>query len=57
MAKGDDIQERLIEFAARTVLLCEGLPKTVSGRHIARQLLRCGTASAAHYAEAAGQRA
>ena len=54
MAKGDDIQERLIEFSAGIVKLCEGLPKTTSGRHIAKPLLRCGTAPAAHYAEARG---
>jgi four helix bundle protein len=54
MAKGDDFQERLIEFSAGIVKVCEGLPKTTSGRHIARQLLRCGTAPAAHNAEARG---
>jgi len=54
MAKGDDIQERLIEFSAGIFKLCEDLPKTTSGRHIAKQLLRCGTAPAAHYAEARG---
>ena len=54
MAKGDDIQERLIQFAARVINVCDALPKTASGKHIARQLLRCGTAPAAHHAEARG---
>lgn len=54
MAKGDDIEERLISFAVRIVKLCNHLPKTMAGRHIAGQLLRSGTAPAAHYAEARG---
>lgn len=54
MAKGDDIEERLINFAIRIVKLSDHLPKTVAGRHIAGQLLRSGTAPAAHYAEARG---
>jgi len=54
MAKGDDIEERLIAFAVRMVKLCDYLPKTQAGGHIAGQLLRSGTAPAAHYAEARG---
>jgi four helix bundle protein len=52
LAKGDDIEERLIEFAVRNINLCANLPKTQPGRHIGGQLLRSGTAPAAHYAEA-----
>ncbi len=54
MAKGDDIAERLVDFAVRIVKLCDGLPKSYAGRHMANQLLRSGTAPAAHYAEARG---
>ena len=54
MAKGDDIEERLIKFAVRIVKLCDQLPRTQAGRHVAGQLLRSGTAPAAHYAEARG---
>jgi four helix bundle protein len=54
VAKGDDIEERLINFAVRIVKLCDQLPGTQAGRHIAGQLLRSGTAPAAHYAEARG---
>ncbi len=54
MAKGDDIQERLIDFAVRTVRLCGSLPRTQAARHVSGQLLRSGTAPAAHYAEARG---
>ena len=54
MAKGDDIAERLIDFAVEIVKVCGKLPKDYAGRHMANQLLRSGTASAAHYAEARG---
>lgn len=52
MAKGDDIEERLIDFAVRIVKLCANLPRTQAGKHIGGQLLRSGTAPAPHYAEA-----
>ena len=54
MAKGDDIQERLINFAVKIIKLCDSMPKTQSGRHIAGQLLRCGTSPASNYGEARG---
>ena len=54
MAKGVDIEERLINFAVSIVKLCDKLPKTAEGSHNAGQLLRFGTAPAAHYAEARG---
>jgi four helix bundle protein len=54
MAKGDDLQERLVQFAARVIRLCEALPQTFVGEHIAGQLLRSGTAPAPHHAEARG---
>lgn len=52
MAKGDDIQERLIQFGARIIKVCNALPKTMAGKHIAGQMVRCGTAPAAHHGEA-----
>ena len=52
MAKGDDIEQRLISFAVRIVRLSTRLPNTQAGKHISGQLLRSGTAPAAHYAEA-----
>ncbi len=54
MYKGQNIQERLVDFAVTVVRLCEAMPATVAGRHVAGQLLRSGTAPAAHYAEARG---
>jgi four helix bundle protein len=54
MAKGDDIQERLIDFGVSIIQLCAELPNTPSGRHVAGQLLRCGTPPAPNYGEARG---
>ena len=54
MAKGDDIEEKLINFAVRIIKLSGHLPNSLAGNHIADQFLRSGTAHAAHYAEARG---
>jgi len=54
MAKGDDIQERLIDFAVEIIRLCSSLPKTRAGNHVSIQLLRSGTSPAANYGEARG---
>ncbi len=54
MAKGDDIDERLIDFAVAVIELCTQLPNTMAAKHVGGQLLRSGTAPAAHYAEARG---
>jgi len=54
LAKGDDIQERLVDFAVRIVKLCDNLPSSYVGCHFANQLLRSGTSPAANYAEARG---
>jgi len=54
MAKGDDIQERLIRLAVALVRICDQLPETRTGGHVASQLLRSGTSPAPNYAEARG---
>ncbi len=54
MAKGDDIQERLITFSVHAMELCDCLPKTPSGRNIHAQLSRSACAAAPNYAEARG---
>jgi four helix bundle protein len=50
--KAQAIEERLIDFAVRTIKLSSRLPKTQPGRHIAGQILRSGTSPAPNYAEA-----
>ena len=52
MARGDDIEHRLIDYGVRIIKVCESLPRTSAGRHLADQLVRCGIAPAAMYAEA-----
>jgi four helix bundle protein len=52
MARGDNLEERLIKFAVRIINLCMHLPKTSVGKHISGQLLRSGTSPAPNYAEA-----
>jgi len=54
MAKGDDIEERLVDFAVRVIALCDNLPNSRAGNHLAGQLLRSGTSPTANYAEARG---
>ena len=52
--KGDDIAERLLDFATEARLVVGGLPKSLEAKHVARQLARSGTAGGAHYEEARG---
>ena len=52
MAKGDDIQEKLIDFAVRIIHFSTKLPNSTTGKHIAGQILRSGTSPAPNYAEA-----
>ncbi|MEM6278761.1 MAG: four helix bundle protein [Verrucomicrobiota bacterium] len=47
-----NLEDRLLEYAAQIIRLCESLPSTQSGRHISGQLLRSGTAPMAHHGEA-----
>jgi four helix bundle protein len=47
-----DLEERLIDFAVRIIRIAESLPKTKAGKHIAGQLIRCGTSPAPNYGEA-----
>src|SRR5437879_9109480 len=53
-SKANDLEKRLISFAAAIVRLSSKLPKTPQGRHICGQILRSGTAAAANYGEARG---
>lgn len=52
MAQGDDIEERLINFAVAIIALCDKLPDTLGGRHVGGQLLRSRTSPAPNYSEA-----
>ena len=54
MARGDDIEERLIDFAVAVVNLVMKVPHNKLGEHFVNQLGRSGTSPAAHYAESRG---
>jgi hypothetical protein len=49
-----DLENRLIEFAVRIIQLTESLPKSMVGKHLTSQLIRCGTSPAPNYGEAQG---
>ncbi len=46
------LEDRLLEYAARCGKVVDALPDTRLGRHVAGQLVRCGTSAAPNYAEA-----
>ena len=46
-----ELSDRLWTFAARISKVVDALPETRAGRHVAGQLIRCGTASAPNYDE------
>jgi four helix bundle protein len=49
-----DLEDRLLEYAARIIRLVDALPTTRAGRHVADQLLRCGTSPLANHGELQG---
>ena len=49
-----DLEERLLEYAVRVIRLVDALPATHAGRHVADQLLRCGTSPLANHGELQG---
>ena len=49
---GELLQQRLIEFGARTTRVAKTLPRTEEGRCFCQRLRRSGLAGAANYAEA-----
>ena len=49
-----NLEERLLEFAARIIRLADALPNTQTGKHVAGQILRSGTSPMAQHGEAQG---
>jgi four helix bundle protein len=47
----DELSERLWQFAGRVGKLVDALPETRLGRHVAGQLVRCGTSAPPNYDE------
>ena len=54
MAERRELGERLLEYGVRIIKVVESLPKTLVGRRIGDQLLRCGMLVGANYEEARG---
>ena len=50
--RGEDLEDRLLDFGARVGKVVDALPNNRLGRHIAGQLVRSGTSPAPNYAEA-----
>jgi four helix bundle protein len=50
--ENEALEDRLLEFGARCGKVVDALPETRMGRHVAAQLVRCGTSPAPNYAEA-----
>jgi len=47
-----DLEERLLEYAAKIIKLVEKLPNTRAGNHVAGQLLKSGTSPYPNHGEA-----
>ena len=47
----DELSERIWDFAGRIGGVVDALPDSRMGRHVAGQLVRCGTSSAPNYDE------
>jgi four helix bundle protein len=50
--KGRNISDRCLDFAVRVGKVVDALPDSRLGRHVAGQLIRCGTSPAPNYEEA-----
>src|SRR2546423_13728396 len=46
-----DLEERLLNFTPSIVQLADSLPNTKAGKHVAGQLLRCGTSPLSNHGE------
>jgi four helix bundle protein len=47
----EELSERLLDCSVRVGKVVDALPETRLGRHVAGQLVRCGTASGPNYEE------
>ena len=53
-SKAFDLEDRLVEFAARCIHVSDALSSSKSGQHLAGQLCRSGSSPALNYGEAQG---
>ena len=52
MSERYDLEERLLEYAARIIRMVEKLPNSRAANHVAGQLLHAGTSALPNHAEA-----
>ncbi len=52
--KGDDIAERLLDFAASIIKMTAAMSRSHTGKHVGGQLVRSATSAGANYEEARG---
>jgi four helix bundle protein len=52
MRIGSDISCRLLDLAVGAIALAGRMPRSVAGRHVASQLVRCATGGGSNYEEA-----
>ena len=50
--RSEALEERVAQFAARAITVCEALPDKMGSEHLRDQLFRSATSVAANYAEA-----
>jgi four helix bundle protein len=48
----NDLSERFLDFAVEIIKLVSDLPRTLTGRHIGKQLVNSSTSAGANYEEA-----
>lgn len=52
--KGENIAQRLLEFANQVLHIVSKFPRNFAANHIAKQLVRSSTGSGSNYEEARG---
>src|SRR5437868_10762264 len=54
LARKFDLEDRLLEFAARIIRLVQALDRSPAGLYVGDQLMRAGTSPYGHHGEAEG---
>jgi four helix bundle protein len=52
--KNEELADRLLAFAVKTIKIVSDLPQDAVGKHVSLQLVKCGTSPGANYEEARG---
>lgn len=52
--KPNNFEDRLVQFAGKTIIFCQSLPLDATGHYYSNQMLRSTGSAALHYGEAQG---